>query len=287
MAGGKTVNYSDQGASGRSDPPPQEDDPDGPDKDRNFVTALARGLDLLRCFTPNERLLGNQELAERTGLPKATVSRLTYTLTQLGCIKKSSLSGKYHLDVGVLAFGYQMLSNLAVRRIAHPFMEEVASHVGAAVALAARDRLQMVYIDSALPMQLSQGHAASSMRRQVGSYLPVHVSSLGRVCLAAMPADERTVVMDQIRKQHADDWPRISAALESAFRDYADHGYCLSLGEWTRELNAIAVPMVHREYGILAFNCGGPSFQLSREMLENDVGPRLKHMVLQIESVDW
>src|SRR5256885_13076191 len=49
--------------------------------DRKFVTALARGLEVLRVFTPTEGLLGNGEIAERTGLPKPTVSRLTYTLT--------------------------------------------------------------------------------------------------------------------------------------------------------------------------------------------------------------
>ena len=50
--------------------------------DRKFITALARGLEVLRVFTPTEGLLGNGEIAERTGLPKPTVSRLTYTLTK-------------------------------------------------------------------------------------------------------------------------------------------------------------------------------------------------------------
>ena len=49
-------------------------------KDRNFVTALARGLDVLRCFRENETALTNTDFSERTGLPKATVSRLTHTL---------------------------------------------------------------------------------------------------------------------------------------------------------------------------------------------------------------
>ncbi len=40
------------------------------EKDRNFITALARGLDILRCFRPNEIELTNQDFAQRTGLPK-------------------------------------------------------------------------------------------------------------------------------------------------------------------------------------------------------------------------
>ncbi|MDL2425343.1 helix-turn-helix domain-containing protein, partial [Pseudomonas sp. BAgro211] len=53
-------------------------------KDRKYVEALARGLDVLRAFTHGSVVLGNQEISRITGLPKATVSRMTYTLTQLG-----------------------------------------------------------------------------------------------------------------------------------------------------------------------------------------------------------
>ncbi len=53
------------------------------EKDRQFVTALARGLELLRCFSPRESVLSNQELARKANLPRPTVSRLTYTLTRL------------------------------------------------------------------------------------------------------------------------------------------------------------------------------------------------------------
>ncbi|HAW63043.1 MAG TPA: IclR family transcriptional regulator, partial [Pseudomonas sp.] len=58
-----------------------------------FVTALARGLELMRCFTPRDNVLGNQELARMTGLPKPTVTRLTNTLMRLGCLKREVHSG--------------------------------------------------------------------------------------------------------------------------------------------------------------------------------------------------
>src|SRR5260370_17264112 len=54
--------------------------------DRSFVVALSRGLDVLRAFQPNDGLLGNQEIAARTNLPKPTVSRLTSPLTHLGSL---------------------------------------------------------------------------------------------------------------------------------------------------------------------------------------------------------
>src|SRR5438309_3969472 len=65
--------------------------------DRSFVVALSRGLDVLRAFHPNDGLLGNQEIAARTNLPKPTVSRLTYTLTKLGYLTPVPRFEKYQL----------------------------------------------------------------------------------------------------------------------------------------------------------------------------------------------
>lgn len=247
-------------------------------KDRQFVTALARGLELLRCFTPRESLLGNQELAKKTGLPKPTVSRLTHTLTRLGYLRHLPHSGKYQLEVGVMSFGYAMLSNLSIRALARPLMEEMAGYAKAAVAMAARDRLSMVYLD------VVHGEANLTMRRQVGSHLSLHRSAISQACLAAMPEDEREFILGHIRKRHPEDWPEVRKGLERAFRDYADYGFCLSLGEWQRDVNAVGVALHHESHGLLAFNCGGPSFHLKREKLEDDIGPRLLHMVHNIEA---
>lgn len=241
-----------------------------------FVTALARGLELMRCFTPRDNVLGNQDLARMTGLPKPTVTRLTNTLMRLGCLKREVHSGKYQLDVGVLGFGYAMLTNLSIRSVAHPLMEELANHAQAAVAMAARDRLQMVYLD------VVQGQGNTTMRRQIGSYLPLAQSSAGRACLTAMPESEREFLLDHIRQRETDQWPAIRKGLDRAFRDYTDYGFCLSIGEWHRDVNSVAVPLLHPQFGLLTFNCGGPSFQLPRDKLADDIGPRLINMVNNI-----
>lgn len=248
------------------------------DADRQFVTALARGLEILRCFTPPRSTLGNQEIAKKTGLPKPTVSRLTHTLTRLGYLKQEAPSGGYRLDVGVLGLGYAMLSNLTIRAVAAAPMAELAEHARAAVAIAARDRLQMVYLD------VAQGQGNMTMRRQVGSHLPLASTAAGRACLAVLPEREREFLLDHVRRRDPVAWPVTRRGLERAFRDFEDFGYCLSLGEWQRDVNGVAVPLVHPRYGVLAFNCGGPRFQLPREKLEDDIGPRLIAMVRDIGS---
>ena len=107
------------------------DQPAGAEKDRKFVTALARGLDVLRAFEPRDNLLGNQEIARRTGLPKPTVTRLTYTLTKLGYLSYNKELERYQLGMGVLALGYATLANFGIRQIARPYMQDLAEEVNA------------------------------------------------------------------------------------------------------------------------------------------------------------
>ena len=90
--------------------------------------------------------------------------------------------------------------------------------------------------------------------------------------------------MQHIQNRYREEWPGIRRALERAFRDYADYGYCLSIGEWQHKVNAVAVAMHHPQLGVLAFNCGGPEFQISREKLEESIGPRLVQMVNDIQT---
>src|SRR5246127_371154 len=93
--------------------------------ERKFVVALARGLDLLRAFRPGESMLGNRDFVERTGLPKATVNRLAYTLTVLGYLRFDEALGKYALDAGVLSLGFALLSGTDTLEFARPPMRDL------------------------------------------------------------------------------------------------------------------------------------------------------------------
>ncbi|WP_367104300.1 IclR family transcriptional regulator [uncultured Psychrobacter sp.] len=245
--------------------------------DRQFVTALARGLELLRCFTPQRPFLGNQELSQLTGLPKGTITRLTYTLVKLGYLKQTT-SSKYQLAAGVLGFGYTMMANMTINNLATPYMEELADYANSAVAMATRDRLRMVYLN------VVQSTGTTTMRRNVGSYLPIHLSSMGRACLASMPPAEQEFILDAIRSKYKDDWLKIRRGLDKAFRDYEEYGYCFSISEWQKDVNAVATALMHPTEGLLTFNCGAPSFMLSRSKLEEDIAPRLLHMKNNIAS---
>lgn len=247
--------------------------------DRKFVVALARGLDVLRVFTPSEGLLGNQEIAARTGLPKATVSRLTYTLTALGYLSHLERLEKYQLAPGALAIGYSTLANMRIRQVAQPHMLALANLTGASVALGTRDRLNAIYIE------FCRGKSASMLRLGTGARIPIATTAMGRALLAGAGDKERQKLLRDVARREGKKWPKIRSGVERALKNIDSRGFSVSAGEWQSDINAVGVPLVPADgSGVFAFNCGAPTFHFTRARLDNEIGPRLLNMVRNIEA---
>lgn len=250
----------------------------GEETDRKFIEALARGLDVLRAFQPGDGFLGNQEIASRTGLPKSSVSRLTYTLTQLGYLTYSDRMEKYQLGSGVLALGYAFVSNLAIRQIAKPLMQELANNTGTSVGLADRDRLKMIYVEYCSPVNVM------AFRHEVGDRVPLATGSAGRAYIASLADDERNYFFDHMESRHPNDWPHWKAGIEDSLQCYNERGFCRSYGDWNPDVNGISVPLTLGKNTTYCFNAGGPAYRLSPDFLEHEVVPQLKNMVRNIEA---
>ena len=73
--------------------------------------------------------------------------------------------------------------------------------------------------------------------------------------------------------------------MEEARRDYEQHGFCLSIGDWRRDVNAVATPFDPRDgTKPVVVGCSGAAFQLSPDLLERDIGPRLLALVGNLRS---
>jgi DNA-binding IclR family transcriptional regulator len=246
-------------------------------EDRHFVTALARGLELLACFRSGDKLLGNQELAERSKLPKSTVSRLTYTLTKLGYLQYDEEAGKYRLGTATLALGSAMLSRLDIRQMARPLMQELADFSHTMVSLGMRDRLSMIYVENC------RSQAALTLRLDVGARIPVASTAMGRAYLAEISSSERDDILERVRELDELAWPTLRDRVMRAVDEYHALGCCTSFGDWQPDVNAIAVAFRPNENTApLSINCGGPAFNLSPEFLLEEVRPRLIALVGQL-----
>jgi DNA-binding IclR family transcriptional regulator len=214
-------------------PPPAAEKPGRSPANRS----LERGIELLRSFRPGSELLGNAELAERTGLSRSTVSRLTQTLVGAGFLQVEPRSRAYRLAPAVLSLAHAMRTGSTVLAVAAPRMRAIAEAHRINVGLAAPDRDEMVYLES-----IRYNRRPSLRTVASGQRVPMELTSLGRAYLASAPEAQRKALLAHFRRVRRAQWPQLGPALAAAVRDVADEGYCAA--SWQAEVVAVATPLV-------------------------------------------
>lgn len=234
-------------------------------------TALVRGLQILRAFTSSDASLGNQDLIDRTGLPKATVSRLTSVLTDLGYLVYDLDLGRYSIGVSTIALGYGALASMPVVRIAQPILNELAETTGGSTALGMREGIDMVYIANA------RAAGPASLKLNTGSRVPTWRSAMGMAWMAGQDEDERERVMNLLIAVEPDEEATIRANVRKAVEEYLKHGSVANYGTWYSYINSVGVPL-HLQDGSppMAITCGGIVDILPRERCESELREKVQ-----------
>lgn len=253
--------------------------PDESDSDPYFATTLARGLAVLRAFTPAEEFLGNKELAQRTGLARPTVSRLARTLVQLGYLRQAGARDKYCLGLGVLELAHPFLAHLAIRRVARPLMQRLADEIKGAVSLGMLRGVDLVLVESC------QNAQAITARPDVGAVRPVEATAMGYAVLARLSAAERVSLLTHVQAAGRYDWSLVEDRVAAEVERFRACGFCVSSGDQRQGMHAVGVPIRLPGSGeVLAFNCVVAAYQLKQGALEADLGPRLLALARQVEA---
>ena len=209
--------------------------------------SLERGIAILRAFRPGTELLGNGDIAERTGLPRASVSRLTQTLVEAGWLERDARERAYRLGAPVLTLGHAMRSGSSVLRIALPPMTALARRLRINVGLAVRDGEDMVYLESV------RFNAKGAQRSVVsGQRVPIELTALGRAWLAVAPPSERVALMAQWRAKRRTRWRKLEQEIAEAATSVARKGYCVA--SWQPQVIALAAPLVDAQRPIHVLN---------------------------------
>ncbi|QCP50905.1 IclR family transcriptional regulator [Trinickia violacea] len=249
--------------------------------ERKFVVALARGLDLLRAFRPGETMLGNRDFVARTGLPKATVNRLAYTLTVLGYLRFDEGLGKYALDAGVLSLGYALLAGADTLELARPHMRALALEVGAAVSLGCRDGLDMIYLETI------RSETALTLGLASGSRLSMLTSSMGRAYLAVQTVEVRAALFADLKRAAGDAAAALASAAERAIEAFGEERCCYSFRDWHEDVNAVAVPFREpRDGRWLVLSCSGPASSMGEDVFRERVAPKLKALARRLGQAE-
>ncbi|MDI6029284.1 IclR family transcriptional regulator [Corticibacterium sp. UT-5YL-CI-8] len=243
------------------------------------ASSLTRGLEILRAFTATDSSLGNQELIERVGLPKATISRLTYALVSLGYLTYDDATGRYRIGPSTVSLGYSALSSTPVVHCVQPLLRRLADKTGVAAALGTRSGLEMIYLANC------RAFGPVTLQLNVGSQLPMWRTAMGLAYLVGMIQERRDDLVGQLIAQEPKSRRAINEALGEALESYQARGYVCSFGTWYSYINAVGIPFRPTDgSSLVALTCGGISDILSRDACLSTVGDELVATARQLRE---
>ncbi len=235
----------------------------------DFVASFAKGLRVLECFGAEHSRLAVADVAETTGLDRATARRCLLTLHELGY---ATYDGKYFsLAPRVLRLGIGALAALPLSQIVQPWLDQLSEQIGQSCSVSILDETEIVYIARAAQRRVM------SIGLMPGSRLPAHCTSMGRVLLAALPEAETRAIIDNCALT-----PRTPRSLTEpddimrAIADARSNGYALVDQEVELGLRSLAVPVYNmRGQVIAALNTGMAAVHADTQEIIRDFLPAL------------
>jgi IclR family pca regulon transcriptional regulator len=150
-------------------------------KQSDMMGGLAKGLRVIEAFTADNPRLSISEAAAITGLDRATTRRCLLTLAEHGYC---AYDGKFFtVTPRVLRLGTGCLASMPLPRIVQPWLDQLSDRIGQSTSVAILDEGEIVYVARAAQRKVM------SIALMPGSRLPAYCTSMGRVMLAALPAD--------------------------------------------------------------------------------------------------
>jgi DNA-binding IclR family transcriptional regulator len=221
-----------------------------PEAPRSSVTALSRGLSILRCFDRPRAELTVSEIARRTGLSQPTAWRLCQTLVDDGFLVRTA-QASLRVGAPALTLGFAAIQGLGFPEIALPYLRRITEQTRATTTLSLRQGNDMVEIER------SDGDLVAP-NQPVGWRAPLFSVSSGLAVLARMAEGERRAALAVWTKTHPD--THAQQRMEEAVRQLATSGYVRFEGMVEGQFAAVAVPLVQLAPSgsvYWAISCGG------------------------------
>lgn len=248
---------------------------------RYNIEALARGLEVLSLFSSERPALSLSQIVDILKTNKSTIFRVLSTLESMRYLEQDLVTRLYRPGLKVLQLGFTAINSIEIRQIARPFLEMLSQQVGETVSLAVLDDFHTVYIDRI------RNQAIVGVVLGVGSRLPAHCSSLGKVLLAGLPPEE----LDELLATHelkAYTPKTITSreALRAELEEIRQRGYAIGDEELAVGLRAASAPV--RDISgktIASINVTGLVNHITYSRLDAEIIPTLLETTQSVSAI--
>lgn len=247
--------------------------------DRDFVTALASGLEVILAFDEAHPRMTLSEVASRTGMNRARARRFLLTLHALGYVRKQQRH--FELAPKVLNLGYAFLSANNYRSVIQQILEDITSECGESSSLGVLDGDDVTYV-----ARSSSRHRLMAITLSVGTRLPAAHTSMGRVLLAQLPEAELDAFLSRVvLEPHTDKTITDKAELKRCILEVRQQGYAIADQELDSGLRSVAVPAFDANGRLLgAINISTNAARVDYDTLMRQYLPLLQEKARQIRA---
>jgi IclR family pca regulon transcriptional regulator len=206
--------------------------------DRDFINALAKGLEIIITFSKAKPLLSLSEVAKANQMSLPTARRYLHTLTNLGCVVRDHETLLFQLTPKVLRLGAWILDSMGLRQRLLPFMNSITKQLDITTHCAILEGLEVVTLERL------RSQDVVNLDLTAGSRLPLHATSLGKAILAFFPSREQQDILEQMK------FPALTEqtitnrqTFESELKFAQQKGYAVADQELTLGLKTLASPV--------------------------------------------
>jgi IclR family pca regulon transcriptional regulator len=248
-------------------------------EDPEFISALERGLAVIKAVSHEPGALTLTEVAKRTNLPRGTARRLLLTLEALGYVRQ--VDKAFSLTPSVLELGYAYLSAIPVWKAAQPIMQDVVDQINQSCAIGVLNGLDVVYIARTPPKNVAH------LSVTPGARFPAHINAMGQVLLAEFSDAELDFYLSNANKTAVTkftlvDEDEIRKTLKKVKRD----GYAISDKQIHAGIRALAVPIISARGKVeFAINTTAEESRTSRSDMIERYLPVLRDAAKQLSGL--
>ncbi len=251
-----------------------------PDTSPDFIEALARGLDVIRVFTPGKPVMSLAAVAGASGLARPTARRILLTLEDLGYAR--AVDGGFELTPRVLELGMSYVLSRNLWEVARPHLEALVARTHESSSIAQLDGSDIVYVARvAVPKIIA-------IAVTIGTRFPALPTSLGKALLAGLPSDEvDRALAEPSRSGITPRWQPDAAEREAVLSEVRARGWSLTDQQLAPGIRSVAAPLRDGAGRVIAaMNVTVHAAETPIEVLTGEYLPMLLQTAGAI-SADW
>jgi DNA-binding IclR family transcriptional regulator len=226
------------------------------------IQSVERAANILFLFTPENPLLGINDISSRLGINQSTIHHLVQALMATGLLEQESNSKKYRLGLRTIELGGNMLRSRSLTVVVEPYLHHITDELNETAYLGVLQDGDLLNL-----AQICTRHLIQDCGWQ-GRRTPFHCTSVGKNLTAYLPEQEiRQLIEKKGLQRFTANTITDPDELMHEFELIREQGYALSFGELTEENNAVSVPIksASKNNAIAALGVVGPSYRFTRK----------------------